>query len=171
MHTWPSIVESHAGLVWQTVRRLIDHEDDAAECFQETFASAFAANARQPVRHWPAFLVRVATNQALDHLRRRSRENKRAEADHDFRQTASPERPPDAAAEERELVERLRQALATLPKDQAEVFWMATFDSLPHAEIGVILGITPNHVGVLLHRARRALQSLLESKPRVAQET
>lgn len=160
MEPWQIIVDSHAGLVWQTIRRLIDHEEDAADCFQETFAAAFAASNRQPVRHWPAFLVRIATNQALDRLRSRARERTRVMPDYDFGQTASRLPEPDAVAEERELVNWLRHAVATLPKDQAEAFWLVTFESLPHAEIGASLGITANHVGVLLHRARRALQSL-----------
>ena len=29
MDPWQTIVDSHAGLVWQTIRRLIDHEDAA----------------------------------------------------------------------------------------------------------------------------------------------
>jgi hypothetical protein len=29
MDFWQNIVETHAGLVWQTIRRLIDHEDAA----------------------------------------------------------------------------------------------------------------------------------------------
>jgi RNA polymerase sigma-70 factor (ECF subfamily) len=171
MDPWQSIVDSHAGLVWQTIRRLIDREEDAADCFQDTFAAAFAANNRQPVRHWPAFLVRVATNQALDRLRSRARERTRMTHDHDFGQTASRLPEPAAIAEERELVDRLRHAVATLPKDQAEAFWLATFESLPHAEIGTCLGITANHVGVLLHRARRALQSLVAPSIRATQES
>lgn len=31
MDPWQTIVDSHAGLVWQTIRRLIDHEEDAAD--------------------------------------------------------------------------------------------------------------------------------------------
>lgn len=171
MNSWPSIVETHAGLVWQAIRRLIDHEEDAADCFQETFAAAFAASNRQPVRHWPAFLVRIATNQALDRLRSRARERTRMTPDHDFGQTVSRLPEPAAVAEEREFVDRLRHAVATLPKDQAEAFWLATFESLPHAEIGTSLGLTANHVGVLLHRARRALQSLVAPSVRAAQES
>ena len=171
MEPWQSIVDSHAGLVWQTIRRLIDHDEDAADCFQETFAAAFAASHRQPVRRWPAFLVRIATNQALDRLRSLSRERMRVTHGHDFGQTASRLPEPAAVAEERELVSRLRHAVATLPKDQAEAFWLATFESLPHAEIGASLGITANHVGVLLHRARRVLQSLLAPSSRVTQES
>jgi RNA polymerase sigma factor (sigma-70 family) len=171
MDPWQSIVDSHAGLVWQTIRRLIDHDEDAADCFQETFAAAFAASNRQAVRHWPAFLVRIATNQSLDRLRRLSREHMRVTHDHDFRQTASRLPEPAAVAEERELVNRLRHAVAALPKDQAEAFWLATFESLPHVEIGASLGITANHVSVLLHRARRALQPLVVHSARATKES
>jgi len=171
MDSWQTIVDCHGGLVWQAIRRLIDHEEDAADCFQETFAAAFAASNRQPVRHWPAFLVRIATTQALDRLRSRARERTRMTPDLDLGQAASRLPEPDAVAEERELVDRLRDAVATLPKDQAEAFWLATFESLPHAEIGSTLGITANHVGVLLHRARRALQSLIAPSIRATQES
>ena len=163
MPHWQSIVENHAGLVWQTIRRLLDHEADAADCFQDTFLAAFEASRVKPVTAWPAFLVKIATNRALDRLRRYDRERRRTGGDRDVIAAIAAQAMPHEQAEERELLGRLRQAVAGLPEDQAEVFWMAMFEPLSHADIAAALGITPNHVGVLLHRARKTVQSRLLS--------
>jgi len=161
MTSWPALVDAHAGLVWQTIRRLLTHESDAADCFQETFLAAFEAHRSGPVRHWPAYLIQVATHQAIDRLRRRTREQRHIDFVPDFNGIAGTSAPPPALAEERELAERLRRAVAALPEDQAAVFWMTSFEPLSRAEIAAALGLTANHVGVLLHRARRALDTAL----------
>jgi RNA polymerase sigma-70 factor (ECF subfamily) len=64
-------------------------------------------------------------------------------------------------AEENELFDRLRGALATMPADQAAVCCLRYFELLSYGEISEQLGVTVNHVGVLLHRAKSALQTEL----------
>jgi RNA polymerase sigma-70 factor, ECF subfamily len=64
-------------------------------------------------------------------------------------------------AEANELAERLRVALAELPRQQAEVFCLCCLDKVSYVEVGERLRLTTNAVGVLLHRARQRLQELL----------
>jgi RNA polymerase sigma-70 factor (ECF subfamily) len=59
------------------------------------------------------------------------------------------------------LAERIRAALARLPKQQAEVVCLRWLDELTYQEIGDQLGLAPGAVGVLLHRARKRLQRQL----------
>ena len=40
MTDWSQIVQEHGPLVWRTAYRLLNHEADAADCFQRTFVSA-----------------------------------------------------------------------------------------------------------------------------------
>lgn len=67
---------------------------------------------------------------------------------------------PDQVAEGRELAMALRQALAALPVEQRAA---VELKSLGHsqADIAAALGRTPNHVGVLIHRARQTLKAAL----------
>ncbi len=77
---------------------------------------------------------------------------------------STPPDPADALAG-RELAARLRAALTALPRQQAEVVTLAVVEQVPHAEVATLCGLTPNHVGVLVHRARARLRELLDERP------
>ena len=70
---------------------------------------------------------------------------------------------PDQTAAASELAEHLRQALAELEPRQAQVFCLACLEEVGYAEIAQQLGITVNHVGVLLNRARGELRERLQA--------
>jgi RNA polymerase sigma-70 factor (ECF subfamily) len=156
---WAALIRSHGPLVWRTAYRLLSNEADAADCFQRTFLGAVKLAATAPVQHWPAILVRLATARALEALRARHRDRGRT--------TALTEDPPGAAADPletaaaEELADGLRAALATIDPRQAEVFCLVCLEGLTNHEAAVQLGVTANHAGVLLHRARLALQERL----------
>ena len=160
MADWSEVVRQHGPLVWQTAYRILRHDADTADCFQNTFLAALELSRRETVRHWPALLKRLATRQALNHLRRRRWEAHRARplaADGGAAAGATPEQGARAA----ELADRLLLALADLEPRQAEVFWLGCLDGWSYQEIADELGITVNHVGVLLSRARAELRDRL----------
>ncbi len=162
MVPWAQIVKQHGPLVWQTVYRFVRREEDAADCFQNTFLAALELSRRQAVRHWPALLKRVATMQALNRLGQRLREARRLRPLGDD-PGASREAPPEQAARVSELSEQLVLVLAELEPRQAEVFTLACLDGWSYQEIAAELRITVNHVGVLLNRARAALRDRLRA--------
>jgi RNA polymerase sigma-70 factor (ECF subfamily) len=162
MTNWTNIVQQHGPAVWQTACRLLSNEADAADCFQRTFLAALELSQRETVVHWPALLRRLATRRALECLRQRYREGgRRATLPESWadRKTLGP----SEAAEAGELAEHLRAALAELEEGQAQVFCLACLDDCSYQEIADQLGITVNHVGVLLHRARANLQERLQA--------
>ncbi len=147
-------------MVWRTAHRLLSNEADASDCFQRAFVSALKVEQTKAVRNWPALLRRLVTARALERLRQRYREAARSEqlpeAAFD-RKTIGPLH----AAEASELGQRLREELAGLDSQQAQVFCLACLEGCSYQEIAEELGITVNHVGVLLHRARSSLQEKL----------
>lgn len=163
MTNWEAIVRRHSRPVWQTAYRLLGNDADAADCVQETFVSALAVARRETIRDWAALLGRLATARALDRLRRRIRENGRTDSAPQWSDLASPEAGPAAHAEAAELAERLRQALALLPRQQAEIFCLRHFDALSDRQIARQLALKNGTVRVLLHRARTRLRELLAS--------
>ena len=64
-------------------------------------------------------------------------------------------------AEAAELALGLRQALARLSSQEAEVFCLRCLEECTYQEIADQLCIEPNAVGVILHRARSRLRELL----------
>ena len=69
---------------------------------------------------------------------------------------------PDAlTAERRELVESLYGAIRQLPRIDACIVMMS-LDGLSYREMAEVLGISENHVGVKLNRAKEQLGKLLK---------
>ena len=68
----------------------------------------------------------------------------------------------DAAAAG-ELAGRLRTALAGIDPRQAEVFCLVCLDDFSYRDAADQIGITANHAGVLLTRARAALRERLRA--------
>ena len=68
---------------------------------------------------------------------------------------------PADRAGERELLENLYAAIHALP-DSDRALVLLSLDELPYREIAEITGLTENHVGVALTRARKRLAALLK---------
>jgi RNA polymerase sigma-70 factor (ECF subfamily) len=158
---WSDIVQQHGPLVWTTVYRLLRHDADAADCFQRTFLSALMLSRTQTIRNWPGVLQRLGTARALESLRQRLRQAQRLRPLPAEVAVSSSTPAPDQAAAVSELSDHLREALTQLDARQAQVFCLACLDGLSYAEIADQLGLTVNHVGVLLNRARLGLRERL----------
>jgi RNA polymerase sigma factor (sigma-70 family) len=163
MTDWSQIVQQYGPIVWTTVYRLLAHDADAADCFQRTFVSALELARTETVRHWPALLRRLATARALDLLRQKRREAHRLRPLLADTTVSATTLDPGQAAQASELAGHLRAALAELDLRQAQVFCLARLEGCQYEEIAEQLGVTVNHVGVLLNRARTILRKRLRS--------
>jgi RNA polymerase sigma-70 factor (ECF subfamily) len=158
---WEDILRIHGPAVWRTLFRLLGNRADADECFQETFLTALQFSRRQTIAHWPAWLQRVATSRAIDRLRQRPRHHTDSDSEI-IDSVASAVGDVSQPAENAESAEQLRRAMALLPSNQAEAIGLHALLGWSYQEIGRELGLSPNAVGVLIHRGKRRLRELLE---------
>lgn len=165
MTDWQEIIKEYGPAVWWTAYRLLGNGADAADCFQETFVSLIDIARRQRVANFAALVKRVATNRAIDMLRQRARNSRINTAQFDLDILPVSHMKPMEQLEHRELASRLRQGLAQLPGQQAEVFSLRVLSGLSYRQIAKQLGIKTSAAGVLLHRARAKLHHLLEQSP------
>ena len=154
MPDWEEIVRRDGPAVWRTAYRLLNNPADADECFQEAFVAALEVSRREQVGNWRALLLRWAAVRAVDRLRELCRRRSR-EQTADWNSLAGKEPPPSQGAEEAEMAQRLRDALAQIPPNQAEVFCLHGLEGFSYQEIAEQLSLSINTVGVLLHRARK----------------
>jgi RNA polymerase sigma-70 factor (ECF subfamily) len=98
------------------------------------------------------FLFRVAHNRCIDLTRRRPEHHDPLTDD-----TIDDAPDPERSLTTQQTLAHLRRAILTLPLPQRQALTLSLED-LTHQEIADILGVTPNHVGVLIHRARTALK-------------
>lgn len=135
------------------VKSLVRDHHEAEDITQTVFAKLMVAIRGYERREVPfsAWILRVARNAALDHLRAR-----RAVPVAELR-AAEPGHEPSAAAR----AEALRQALDQLPDDQREVLILRHVAGLSPQEIARVLGRTESSVHGLHHRGRHCLQAAL----------
>lgn len=163
MTDWQSIVDEHGKLVWRICYRLLGNDADAADCFQEVFISAMKTAKKVRIRSFPALLTRLSTLKAIDRLRQRVQRSKWQVCTDVLPDIESSDPGPAQEAEAQELAENLRIAMAKLPSNEAEVFYLNCFEGLSYRQIARQLGIKKNAVGVHIHRARQKLRQMLQA--------
>jgi RNA polymerase sigma-70 factor (ECF subfamily) len=104
------------------------------------------------------FLFRIAQNRCISHLAKRRRVDSLDDLEID---PADSGKGPDALASDAEQSDRLLTAVRRLPVMHRQVIVLALED-LDYREIGAVLGISENNVGVRLNRARAQLRELME---------
>jgi RNA polymerase sigma-70 factor (ECF subfamily) len=140
----------YADDVYGYVLAIVRDEHDAEDITSEVFARLPRALTRYRPGATPfaGWLLRVARNAALDHLRAQ-RSVPRAEI---YASTEASELPP------RERLADLRAALAALPPDQRQVVLLRLVAGLSPREVADRLGRSVDAVHALQHRARRRLR-------------
>jgi RNA polymerase sigma-70 factor (ECF subfamily) len=139
--------------VYGYVRSIVRDEKEAEDLTQQVFLKLITAIGKYddlgiPFSGW---LLRLARNVALDHMRRR----RATPAEEVFGVDVPAEDPAP------ELARSLRTALAALPEEQRDVVVMRHFVGLTPPEIAAKMGRSESSIHGLHHRGRRALQQEL----------
>lgn len=139
--------------VQRFVNSLVKDQYEAEDITQNIFAKLMKAINKYEPREVPfaAWIMRVARNAALDHLRAR-----RAVPTEEVRLTDSGQ-----AQMGQERSRDLRHALEELPEDQREVLILRHIAGLSPVEIAATLEKSESSVHGLHHRGRRTLQEKL----------
>src|SRR5262245_30111043 len=108
------------------LRRLVASEHDVEDLVQETYLRAYQHRARWDSRaSLKTWVYSIALNLARDRVRRNG--SRKA------RETARPVAPPsDVRPERRELAERIRGIVQSLPDGQREVFVLYRYEGVPY---------------------------------------
>jgi RNA polymerase sigma-70 factor (ECF subfamily) len=155
-------LEEHRGIVVKVTRSFASTPADAADLHQELLLQLWISLSSYAGQAKPStWIYRVCLNTALTWRRGASRREKRIEPEADIARVATEAASPAERAGERELLEKLYAAIHALPGfDRALV--LLSLDGLAYREIAEITGLTENHVGVALTRARKRLAALLK---------
>jgi RNA polymerase sigma-70 factor (ECF subfamily) len=107
------------------------------------------------------FLFRIAHNHCIDHITRRRPMASLQEMELD---PVDGGRSIESTLSQHQDSARLLKAVRRLPLIQRQVVVLALED-MDYAEIGAVLGISENNVGVRLNRARTSLRKLMGETP------
>jgi RNA polymerase sigma-70 factor, ECF subfamily len=143
----------YAHNIYGYVRSIVHDDHEAEDVTQHVFAKLMTTLTKYDDRGVPffAWLLRLARNLAIDHLRA----NRLIPTDTVFDPDATTHSDPDEA-------HTVRAALAALPEEQREVVVLRHVLGLTPGEIADRMGRTESSIHGLHHRGRRALQRELE---------
>ena len=165
------LVERHQRAVINTIYRSISDAWEAEDLAQRVFVQVFRSAPRyKPTAKFTTWLFTIVHNTIRNEYRRRSRhaaESLEAMAHPQDADSAGWEpadtRTADPAREvaERELQEKIQEAISRLPDAQRTAVILCRFEGLSYEEIAEVLHCSVSAVKSLLHRARETLKEQL----------
>ncbi|MFQ5653881.1 MAG: RNA polymerase sigma factor, partial [Planctomycetota bacterium] len=147
--------------------RLLGDPHAAQDVVQETFHQVVRHPGRllkvESCHNW---LLRVARNIGMDHLRRAARQRRHTEALARMNATAEKrlEAEQVAEAETRDERERVRAEIGRLPPRQRELLLLRVQEEKSYREIAEITGLSATNVGFILHHAMKTLSGRLNRR-------
>lgn len=161
--TFAAWLEEHGAILRQLSRVYAPESADAEELQQEMMVQlwrsvpSFAGQAKPST-----WIYRVCLNTGLTWQRaQRRREARVVTSPAPIDAAVSADGDPANRQEQGDLMQRLMIAVRSLPAAQRSLIVLA-LDDLSYREIAEITGMTENHVGVALSRARKALAQKME---------
>jgi RNA polymerase sigma factor (sigma-70 family) len=154
---YATLYERHSAATRQLAHSLTHNPADADDLVAETFTKVFATlrAGRGPLVAFRAYL-----HTTLRHVcYHRARRDRRLEFTDDLTRYDEGEPFIDPALDRLERT-YAAQAFRQLPDRWRDVLWLTEVEGAGPAEIAPLLGLTPNAVAVLAHRAREGLRRL-----------
>jgi RNA polymerase sigma-70 factor (ECF subfamily) len=160
--TWLS---QHAGAVLKVARCYTLNAEACQDLVQEILLQVWESLPRfQGQASAATWSYRVALNTALSWQRNERVRRARREPIFELESVSDASIDGPRQAEQHEAVERLYAAVHQLPKTDAALV-LLYLEDMSYREMAEVLGISENHVGVKLNRAKRALGALLKEPP------
>ncbi|MDD2700999.1 MAG: RNA polymerase sigma factor [Sideroxydans sp.] len=151
--TFTNLYHRHFGELRAFILRRVGCRELAAELTNETFVRILDNRSPGPIRNHRAFLYRVAGNLAIDHHRAHKEQSECLDDLAEHEHPATDLHDPARVVCARQELERLRQAIDTLPSQCRRAFILFKFEGRAHAEIADEFHVTKNAVEKLLIRA------------------
>ena len=163
------IMRRHREPIYRLIRGYVGDPEEAVDLVQDCLTSAFKSLDRfdqeRPLRAW---LSRIAINKCRDWSRRRAVRQLIHWPATSAQTAAVPDPAPrlDEAAEDREELDRLWEALAELPRSIKEPLLLQAIEGLSQSEVAAVLRISEKAVETRIYRARRKLASIRDDGSR-----
>ncbi len=166
------LVERHQRAVINVIHRSIGDAWEAEDLAQRVFVQVYRSAPRyKPSAKFTTWLFTIVRNTVLNEYRRRSRH-----AAESLEAMAQPSHPdgvglqitdpraadPGETMAQRELRDKILEAIERLPEQQRLAVILCRYEGLPYEEIAQVLKCSVSAVKSLLHRARQTLKEELQ---------
>ena len=148
-------------LYWH-IRHIVKSHDDADDVLQNTFIKVFKnINKFKGDSQLYSWLYRIATNEALTHLKRNAK--LKNITNEDAQDLAINNLQSDVYYEGEDIQIKLQKAIATLPEKQQLVFNMKYFQDLKYSELSEILDTSEGALKASYHLASKKIEAYLKA--------
>jgi RNA polymerase sigma factor (sigma-70 family) len=157
--TW---LKEHRGVIEKVTRTFTQAPSDAAELRQEMMLQLWLSIESYASQAKPStWIYRVCLYTAMTWRRTTIRREAHIGPSLDLEQIGTEAPSPAEGAADRELLEKLYAGIRKMPGHERALILM-TLDGLAYREIAQVTGLTENHIGVALGRARKRLAEIMK---------
>jgi RNA polymerase sigma-70 factor (ECF subfamily) len=151
--------------IYNYVLRMVGDADRAADITQDTFIKAYrkldTVTDAASTRSW---LYRIATNTAIDDMRRRRTVSPMGDDAPAYANRADDRPGPEAQVMAATLDERVQRALSTLRPNHRQCLLLSDLEDMSAQQIGEVMGLSYAAVRTLLCRARGEMRRALAAE-------
>ena len=159
------LIHDYGRMVFATAYRILGNLEDAEDAYQEVFLKVLdlwdSRLKHETINDWGAYLRVMASRNAVDILRRKRDWNLIATENPEDIATPHQQNPRNHAIQNQKAM-LLRNALRLLPTREARIFALRYFEDLSYQQIAEHMRLSISLVGVIIHRARGRLRTLLK---------
>ena len=159
------LFDEYSAPIFNYVLRMVADRDRAADITQDTFIKAYrklhTVTDENSTRSW---LYRIATNTAIDDMRRRRMVTPMGDDAPTFANRPDPRPGPEAQAMAATLDERVQRALSTLRPNHRQCLLLSDLEDMSAQQIGEVMGLSYAAVRTLLCRARGEMRRALSAE-------
>ena len=149
------LFEEFSAPIYNYVLRMVADRDRAADITQDTFIKAYrkldSLTDDASVKSW---LYRIATNTAIDEMRRRKWVVRMDDDQEPHAQRPDGRPGPEAQVMSSQIDERLQRALLRLKPERRQCLLLSDLEDMSAQQIGEVMGLSYGAVRTLLCRAR-----------------
>jgi RNA polymerase sigma-70 factor, ECF subfamily len=165
------LVDKYKQPVVNLVYRMLHDATEAEDLAQAAFVQVFkSAHRYKPASKFSTWLFTIARNLCLNEIRRRTRHRVESldvpHPEHEDQAWRQPEDQktfsPPGSLLQRELTEKIEQALAELPENQRAAILLCRQDELSYEEIAQVLDCSVSATKSLIFRGRENLKQKLK---------
>lgn len=163
--TFAQLFEEFSSPIYNYVLRMVADGDRAADITQDTFIKAYrkldTLTDATSTRSW---LYRIATNTAIDEMRRRRMVTTMPDDAPAFANRADHAPGPEAQALASTLDDRIQRALMTLRPNHRQCLLLSDLEDMSAQQIGEVMNLSYAAVRTLLCRARGEMRRALAAE-------
>ena len=161
------LVTPHEQMLWRVCWHYTRHQEDAADCLQESMLKAWKAiKSYRGDCSLSSWLYRIAATVCLDFLRKQKRLPETESADEMAEEEgfapADDSPTPDEAVIRQESADNIRAAIDSLPADMRTVIILYALQGMPYEEIAASMQTSVGTVKSRLNRARQKIAKFLQ---------